>query len=227
MIKVLIADDQELIRESLKLVLNGELDIDVIGTAKNGGEVLELVKKNKPDVILMDVRMPIIDGVQCTKIIKQTRPQIKIIILTTFDDDKYLSDAIKFGAQGYLLKGESIKDIISAIRQTFEGNFALSQQALQMLVKIYSDLANTKSKAHAEQEIVYEGISKTEMKIIQEISKGKSNKEISLELYLSEGTVRNYLSGILGKLDLRDRTQLAIWAMQHKKKGLIKNDTEE
>lgn len=226
MIKVLVADDQELIRESLKAVLNDQLDINVIGTAQNGQEVLELVKKTKPDIILMDVRMPIIDGVQCTKIIKQSHPNIKIIILTTFDDDKYLSDAIKFGAQGYLLKGESIKDIVSAIRQTYEGNITLSQQAIQMLVKIYSNLANSRFNALAEEEYVYEGLTKTEMKILQEIGKGKSNKEISVDLHLSEGTVRNNLSIILAKLDLRDRMQLAIWVMQHKK-GVKKDDIEE
>ena len=157
MIKVLIADDQELIRESLKIILDSKPDIEVTDAVSDGLEVIRSVRENKPDIILLDIRMPRLDGVSCTKIIKEGYPDIKIIILTTFDDDEYVFNA---------LKSENIKTV-----------------------------------------------TKNEWAIIEEVAKGKSNKEIAKDLSFSEGTVRNYLSTILDKLELRDRTQLAIWAI--------------
>lgn len=121
MIKVLIADDQELIRQSLQIVLGIKEDISVIGTAGNGNEVIKLVQKEKPDVILMDVRMPEMDGVQCTRMIKERYPHIKIIILTTFDDDEFVFSALKYGASGYLLKGISMDELETAIRTVYQG----------------------------------------------------------------------------------------------------------
>ena len=119
MIKVLIADDQELIRQSLQIVLNSKQDIEVSDVAANGQEVIQCIRKNKPDIILMDIRMPKMDGVQCTKIIKENYPQIKIIILTTFDDDEYVFNALKYGASGYLLKGVSMDELSDAIRTVY------------------------------------------------------------------------------------------------------------
>lgn len=118
LIKVLIADDQELIRQSLKIVLSANKDIEIVGTACNGNEVVESVRKYKPDVILMDVRMPEMDGVQCTKVIKESYPNIKIIVLTTFDDDEYIFNALKYGASGYLLKGVSMDELVRADRKS-------------------------------------------------------------------------------------------------------------
>lgn len=115
MIKVLIADDQELIRESLKIVLSADEKIQVTGTVSNGSDVIKSISKDKPNVILMDIRMPQMDGVQCTKVIKESYPDIKIIVLTTFDDDEYIFDALKYGASGYLLKGVSMKELIEGI----------------------------------------------------------------------------------------------------------------
>ena len=121
MIKVLIADDQELIRQSLQIVLNSKADIEVCDVAADGQDVIRSIRKEKPDVILMDIRMPKMDGVQCTKIIKENYPQIKIIILTTFDDDEYVYNALKFGASGYLLKGVSMDELENAIKTVYSG----------------------------------------------------------------------------------------------------------
>jgi len=121
MIKIMIADDQELIRESLKIVLDMNPDMKVESTAENGSEVLQKIKKEQPDIILMDVRMPNIDGVECTRLIKQQYPKIKIIILTTFDDDEYVYNALKYGASGYLLKGVSVTELSNAVRTVVNG----------------------------------------------------------------------------------------------------------
>ncbi|MDO5516498.1 MAG: response regulator transcription factor [Clostridium sp.] len=213
MIKVLIADDQELIRESLKIVLSSDEKIEVCDTVADGRAVLESIKKDKPDVILMDIRMPEMDGVQCTKIIKEAHPDIKIIVLTTFDDDEYIFDALKYGASGYLLKGVSMKELISGIYTVAGGGAMINPDVAGKVVKLFSKLAKGGLGIKVNKKNI-ESIGKTEWKVIMQIGRGLSNKEIAKVLYLSEGTVRNYLSQILNKLDLRDRTQLAIWAVE-------------
>ena len=170
MIKILIADDQELIRQSLQIILDAVSGFEVTDSVENGKEVIRSIRKDKPDVILMDIRMPEMDGVVCTQIIKENYPDIKIIILTTFDDDEYVFNALKYGASGYLLKGIQTKELIDAIRKVHQGTSMINE-----------DIAS---------------------------------KVVAAKLNLSEGTVRNSLSTILSKLDLRDRTQLAIWAVQ-------------
>lgn len=213
MIKVLIADDQELIRHSLQIVLNSKSDINVIDVAADGQEVIQSVRKNKPDIILMDVRMPKMDGVQCTKIIKEVHPQIKIIILTTFDDDEYVYSALKYGASGYLLKGVSVEELSNAIRTVYSGKAMINPDIAAKVLKLFSQMAQVNYGIAVEEKNIKD-LTKTEWKIIGQVERGLSNKEIADNLNLSEGTVRNYLSTILNKLDLRDRTQLAIWAVQ-------------
>ena len=176
MIKILIADDQELIRQSLLIILDNMPDFQVTDTAADGQEVIKSVKKEKPDVILMDIRMPKMDGVICTQIIKDLYPDIKIIILTTFDDDMYVFNALKYVR------------LFSRMAQ--------------------SNLAITVDKQQSD------SLKNSEWQIIRQVGSGLSNKEIAAKLNLSEGTVRNSLSNILSKLGLRDRTQLAIWAVQ-------------
>ena len=205
MIKILIADDQALIRQSLEIVLAAYENIEVIGSASNGFEVLEQLEKEKPDVILMDIRMPKMDGVVCTKTIKEKYSQIKIIILTTFDDDEFVFSALKYGASGYLLKGASMNELYQAILNVYD--------IATKVFKLFSQMAQSDFTIQVDEESIKD-LSENEWKIIQQISFGHSNKEIAAHLYLSEGTVRNYLSGILSKLNLRDRTQLAIWAVQ-------------
>lgn len=214
MTKVLIADDQELIRESLKIVLYAYPDIDVVGAVGDGFEVLEKLKTVTADVILMDIRMPKMDGVLCMKTVKEQYPNVKVIILTTFDDDdEFIFSALKYGASGYILKGISMEDLHQAIETVSQGNAMINPDIATKVVKLFSQIAQSNSAIQVQETSVAD-ISKAEWKIIQQIGFGLSNKEIATKLYLSEGTVRNYLSNILSKLNLRDRTQLAIWAVQ-------------
>ena len=213
MIKVLIADDQELIRESLGIVLGANPDMEITGMASDGQSVLSMIKKEKPDVILMDIRMPGMDGVECTRIVKEKYPDIYIIILTTFDDDEYVYGALKYGASGYLLKGISMKELASAIRTVVSGRAMINPEITDKVVKLFNQMAKSNYSIQVDDKMT-EDLTKTEWKVIQKIGCGLSNKEISVDLALSEGTVRNYLSSILSKLDLRDRTQLAILAVQ-------------
>ncbi len=212
-IKVVIADDQELIRESLKIVLSANPDMEVTDTVADGREVIRSVRSDKPDVILMDVRMPEMDGVSCTRIIKENYPQIKIIILTTFDDDEYVYNALKYGASGYLLKGVSMSELAAAIRTVHSGKAMINPDVAVKVVRLFSQMAQNNYAICVDSHMVEE-IGKTEWKVIQQVGYGRSNKEIAAALNLSEGTVRNNLSSILSKLELRDRTQLAIWAVQ-------------
>ena len=213
MIKVLIADDQELIRQSLSIILGLKEEISVVGGVGDGTEVLEFIAKEKPDIILMDIRMPTMDGVECTKIVKEKYPEIKIIVLTTFDDDKYVFSALKYGASGYLLKGISVDELEKAINTVHSGGAMINPEVATKVVDFFSEMAqsNYDTSIHAQN---VEEITDAEWEIIKLVGRGMSNKEISTELSLSEGTVRNYLSTILSKLDLRDRTQLAIWEVQ-------------
>lgn len=213
MIKVLIADDQELIRESLKIVLNTHEDLQVIDTVEDSFGVLDSLKRNIPDVILMDIRMPRMDGVYCTKMVKEAYPDVKIIILTTFDDDDFVFSALKFGASGYLLKGVSMDGLYQAILTVVSGGAMINPDIATKVFRLFSKMANTNYAINVNDDNVRE-LNKPEWKVIQQVGFGLSNKEIAQKLFLSEGTVRNYLSSILSKLELRDRTQLAIWAVQ-------------
>ncbi len=213
MIKVLIADDQELIRQSLQIVLSIKEGISVIGTAENGKKVMEFLKKEKPDVILMDIRMPEMDGVQCTKAIKERYPEVKIIILTTFDDDEFVFSALKYGASGYLLKGISMDELDKAIHTVYKGGAMINPEIATKVVEQFSEMAQSNYDIMIEAQNV-EDITEAEWDIIKLVGWGLSNREIADKVMLSEGTVRNYISTILSKLNLRDRTQLAIWEVQ-------------
>lgn len=208
----MIADDQELIRESLKIVLESKPGLEVTAAVADGLEVIRSIRKNKPDIILLDIRMPRLDGVSCTKIIKEGYPDIKIIILTTFDDDEYVFNALKYGASGYLLKGISMDSLVEAINTVYQGQAMINPDIASKVLKFFSKLAGNNKTIHVPAENI-KTVTKNEWEIIKEVSKGRSNKEIAKDLNFSEGTVRNYLSTILDKLELRDRTQLAIWAI--------------
>lgn len=209
---VILADDQLMIRESLKIVLESEPDITVAGTAQDGVQALALLEKHNVDVAVLDIRMPKMDGVLCTREIKKRFPDVKVIILTTFDDDDFVYSALRYGASGYLLKGLDTRELVKAIRTVHQGGAMINPDVAHKVVDMFSRVSQTTGiEVEPEQEAA---LSDTERAIIREVGKGKSNQEISKTLFLSEGTVRNYLSGILSKLDLRDRTQLAIWAVQ-------------
>lgn len=213
MIKVLIADDQKLIRESLKIVLDTYQDIQVIDTVGDGKQVLESIEEQEPDVILMDIRMPNMDGTVSTKLVKQSYPHIKIIILTTFDDD-FIFSALKYGASGYILKGVSPTELHDAITTVYNGGSMINPNIAAKVVKLFSKMAQSDFEIDVDKEGAAL-ITDAEWRVIYQVGRGLSNKEISQELFLSEGTVRNHLSHILSKLNLRDRTQLAIWAVQN------------
>ena len=213
MINVMIADDQELIRESLKIVLEMNEDMTVTAMAGNGREALELLADTPVDILLMDIRMPELDGVLATKAVKQRYPHVGIIILTTFDDDDYVYSALKYGASGYLLKGGSVQELADAIRIVAVGGNILNADVTNKVVKLFSRMAQGAYVAEADLQGVRE-LTHTERSIAQRVGRGLSNKEIAGELSLSEGTVRNSLSTALSKLNLRDRTQLALWAVQ-------------
>ena len=213
MIKVLLADDQELIRQSLSFVMSRQEDIEMVGTAANGREALELVEEKQPDVVLLDIRMPEMDGVECTRRIKQEFPGIKVIILTTFDDDDYVFDALRYGASGYLLRrlgGRPDQRRAGGRAGRLHHCPGCGVQGLaDVLPHGTGDVQVRVNKKNALE------LTKMEWQVIREVGCGLSNKEIAGRLYLSEGTVRNYISSILRKLELRDRTQLAIWAVQN------------
>ena len=223
MIKVLIADDQELIRQSLQIVLGVEKDLEVLDSVSNGVEVIRSVRKEKPDVILMDIRMPEMDGVVCTRIIKENYPDIKIIILTTFDDDEYVFNALKYGASGYLLKGISTRELAEDIRKVYHGTALINEDIASKVLKLFSRMAQSNLAIQVE-EAQTASLKPSEKQMIALVGRGMSNKEIAGKLNLSEGTVRNGLSVILSKLGLRDRTQLAIWAVQTGTAGLYFED---
>lgn len=220
MIKVLIADDQELIKDSIKIILDVNPKYSITDTVTNGQKALESIEKNKPDVVLMDIRMPVMDGTVCTKHIKEKYPDIKVIILTTFDDDDFIFSALKYGASGYLLKGVSPEELYKAIDTVYSGGAMINPDIAGKVFRLFSKMAQSNYSISVN-DAQAKNLSKNELQIVQQVGLGRTNKEIAKKLFLSEGTVRNYISKILSCLELRDRTQLAIWAVQ---KGIINKD---
>ncbi|MBU3176619.1 response regulator transcription factor [Clostridium estertheticum] len=213
MIKILIAEDQDIISQSLEIILGNKPDLKVVGVAEDGEKAVRLAQKLIPDIILMDIRMPGIDGVKCIKIIKKVLPQIKIIVLTTFDDNEYVFNALKYGASGYLLKGLSSIELVGAIRTVFNGGALINPNIAMKVVEFFHEADKVDYKINVD-ELEFNNLNKNELKIMTLIGRGMSNKEIAFETNFSEGTVRNYISNILSKLNLRDRTQIAIFAIQ-------------
>ena len=213
MIKVLIVDDQELFRDSLSIIISSDSDIEVTGSVSCVDDALKSVEENRPDVVLMDIRMPGKDGVEGTRLIKNYDSEIKVIALTTFDDDEYVYGALKYGASGYILKGCSKAELSNAIQIAVSGGAMINPEIATKVIRQFSAMAQKNDMIHVNEELA-EKLNESEIRIIQAVGHGLSNKEISKTLYLSEGTVRNYVSSILTKLELRDRTQLAIWAVQ-------------
>lgn len=223
MIKTLIVDDQELIRESLTLILKASDQIEVVGAAANGREAITMTREHKPEVILMDIRMPGIDGIECIKMIKECYAKIKIIVLTTFDDDEYIYESLKHGADGFLLKGISREELVKSIVTVYNNGASIDPEITKKVFALFGKLAKSSIVSKVEGQDI-ESLSQNEIKIIQRIGRGLSNKEITAELNFSEGTIRNYISSILRKLNLRDRTQIAIFALQS---SIMLKDTEE
>jgi DNA-binding NarL/FixJ family response regulator len=223
MIKVMVVDDQELIRESLTMMLTTVPQIQYLGCAENGKQAIELAEALKPDVILMDVRMAGIDGIECSKIIIGKNPKTKIIILTTFEDDEYIYNSLKNGVSGFLLKGISKNELINSIITVYNGGATIQPEIISKVFSLFCKMAKSYYLDHNGSSGI-DRLNANELKIIQLIGRGLSNKEIMHEIHLSEGTVRNYISNILDVLGLRDRTQIAIYAIQS---GLMLKDLDE
>lgn len=206
-IKIMIVDDDPMVLDSLTLVLEKKEDMVVVATAGDGNEALRIVEKLQledkelPDVILMDIRMPNMDGIEATGQLKKKAPEIRIMMLTTFEDEHNIRRALRAGAEGYLIKSTEISSMAEKIRALLSGSVILDQKALEELTK--------------PKEKIIKSLSPREQDIIRLVGRGYSNKEIAAELFISEGTVRNNLSVILEKLHLRDRTQLAVYYLSN------------
>ena len=211
-IKIGIADDELLIREGFKIIFSSDPEIEVVGLCENGEEALELCSKNHIDVMLMDIRMPSCDGVLGTKLIKEAYPDTKVLILTTFKDDEYIFDALKYGASGYLLKDTSHNIILDAIKGVFMGNVIMHPDVAAKVIGT-EHCSSVDILKHVKAQY---SLTEREIEIIINVSFGLSNKEIGEKLYLTEGTVKNHITEILSKLSLRDRTQIAIFAFKNK-----------
>lgn len=206
MINILLVDDQNLIRQGLKALLELEPDLQIIGEAENGQLAIDLVQTLHPDVVLMDIRMPVMDGVMATRQICQQFPNTNILILTTFDDDNYVATAIRYGAKGYLLKDTPSEEIAAAIRAVDLGYTHLAPGMIAKVMSIQVD----KTPATLPRELTE--LTPRELEVLKLIAIGANNREIASQLYISEGTVKNHVTNLLNRLNLRDRTQAAILA---------------
>lgn len=206
MIKMIIADDQAIVREGLSLVLGFDDEIEIVCEAKNGQEVLDYLKNNACDMVLMDIKMPVMDGVEATKLVHQQYPQVKILILTTFNDYEYIFQALKNGANGYLLKDTDSKELITDIKKVHNNESIIGSQISNSLV---AGLQN-----NSQQDMI-NSLTARELEIARAIADGKSNKEISTILFLSEGTVKNYVTNIFEKLQLSNRTEVALFMKKY------------
>ncbi len=205
MIKVMIVDDQALIREGLNMMLSLYENIEIVDEANNGKEAIEKLEIKQADVVLMDIRMPVMDGVEATKIIKKRYPNVKILILTTFNEDEYIFQGLNYGADGYILKDVSSKELVKGIETVYEGNVLLQPEVATRVVSAMKNNVIYKSD-----DVVLKELTPREREIAYLVSEGRTNKEISETLYITEGTVKNHITKILDKLEIRDRTQLAL-----------------
>jgi DNA-binding NarL/FixJ family response regulator len=211
-IKVIIADDSDFVRDGMKIILDVDDDFDVLGAAANGKEAIELAEKEKPDIFLMDIQMPVMDGIEATKYIVE-HDLGKVLILTTFDDDELVQQALRNGAKGYLIKNHTPDHLKQMIRSVYNGTGVMEESILETLAgKAESGPAASESSAFNA-----EGYSEREMDIVKAVAEGLSNKEIAAKLFISEGTVKNYITNILAKENLSHRTALAVYYLTGKK----------
>ncbi len=214
-IRVLIVDDQNLMREGLRTLLELEEGIAIAGEAVDGAAAVAAYEELRPDVILMDIRMPKMDGVEATRRIRALEPDAKVLVLTTFDEDELVFDAIRAGARGYLLKDVSGTELAAAIRNVASGAAALQPSVARRVMDAFARMEKPEAKA---QPHLVEPLSSRERAVLNLVARGLSNKEIADRLFLAEGTVKNHVSTILSKIGARDRTQAAL---QARKLGIL------
>jgi DNA-binding NarL/FixJ family response regulator len=202
-VRVVICDDQDIVRDGLELLLKLEADIKIVGIASDGAEAVEKVVKEVPDIVLMDLKMPVTDGVEATRQIKAKCPTVKVLVLTTYGADEWVFDALRAGASGYLLKDAPREQVLAAIRGTVQGKTYIDPSIAGKL------LGEVKAAGKKPATPI------TDKLTLRLLARGLTNEDISERLFLSEGTVRNHISAIVSKLDLADRTQAAIIALQH------------
>ncbi len=211
MIRILLVDDQSIVREGLSSLLQTQPDLEIVGEAENGKVAVERSLSLKPDVVLMDIRMPVMDGVAAIRILSAQMPEIKILVLTTFDDDEYVAQAMACGARGYLLKDTPSGELAQAIRSVAKG---YTQMSPGLFPKLFvNPVAAESPELEIPQELA--DLTAREKEVLKLIATGYNNREIAAELYIAERTVKNHVNSILRSLDLRDRTQAAIFANKH------------
>jgi DNA-binding NarL/FixJ family response regulator len=213
--KIIICDDQAIVRDGLEMLLKLEPDIEIIGMADDGAMAVELADKKKPDLVLMDLKMPVMNGVEAIRQIKAKHAEVKILVLTTYDDDEWVFDAIRAGASGYLLKDTSRDEVVKAIRGTVSGKTYVDPSVAGKVIR----QASTRQTQPTT--LITNKLTDREIEVLRMIAKGFNNADIATRLFLSEGTVRNHVSAILAKLGVTDRTQAAVIAIQH---GLTNGD---
>ncbi|MFB1050227.1 response regulator [Paraliobacillus sp. JSM ZJ581] len=207
MIRIILAEDQKMVRQGLRMMMETDSEITVIAEVENGKEAVTACENHVCDIIVLDIRMPVMDGLTAAQIIHERWPNRKILMLTTFNDENYAVEALRSGANGYMLKDAEAEDLIRAIRSCLSGGLSLQDQ---VAAKIMPTLINQQQERSVDP-----SLTPRELEILQQLGNGKSNKEVADALYLSVGTVKNHISIILDKLELRDRTQLAIYAIRH------------
>jgi DNA-binding NarL/FixJ family response regulator len=208
MIKLLLVDDQDIFRQGLATLLSTEEDLEVIAQANNGDSAIALTEKFQPDVILMDIQMPICDGVTATREICRRYPWMRILVLTTFDDDEYIGQSLQAGAKGYILKRKPAEEMAMAIRAVNRGYAQLSPEVAPKVFAQIKPIDSTNTS-------YIDMLSSRELEVLQLVGHGKNNHEISTTLHLSIGTVKNYITQILDKLEMRDRIAAALWAKEN------------
>jgi len=207
--KVIICDDQDIVRDGLELLLKLEHDIEIVGIASDGAEAVELVAQKQPDLVMMDLKMPVMNGVDATRQIKARFPTVKVLVLTTFGTEDWVLEAIRAGASGYLLKDATREEVLNAIRGTVEGKTFIDPSVAG---KLLGEITGGKKKPAA---VLTDKLTQREIEVLQLLAKGLSNEDIAKKLFLSEGTVRNHISSIVTKLGVSDRMQAAVMAIQH------------
>jgi len=210
-IKILLVDDQPLFREGLRTLLSVNLDFEVVGEAGNGEEALQLARRLMPSVVLMDLQMPVLDGVAATRRLRDELPDCRVIVLTTFDDDEMVFDGLRAGALGYMLKDAPSEKLAEAIRLAARGESFLQPS---VAAKVVAEFARLTNKRESHSQSLVEPLSDREQEILVLIASGASNREIAQTLFLAEGTIKNHVTSVLGKLGVRDRTQAALKARE-------------